>query len=283
MVETDYYVRMGKTHTICQDYAVAGLSGGRPYALLSDGCSGSPVKGDPGSPHTDFGSRFLVRSASYHLGDLYDGIFPQDKIAIEAYGMVRQTGLPKASLDATLIALVQTGRYFRTYQTGDGVIAARLRDGKLKYHTIKFGENMPYYLGYTLDEWRRQVFLETAKTATVTTNTFEPGVGWGTPIERVEDLNDQFRLCQTRLFDTVEVEAVLILSDGAESFMKKGTTEDVPLEQVVEQVCAFKNYQGEFVSRRLNAFLDRHCVQEGWVHNDDFSCAGIYVPEPVVT
>jgi hypothetical protein len=220
-----------------------------------------------------------VLSASHHLEDLFDGTFPRDKILSEALGMVRQIAIPKMALDATLLAGTLEGRYFRTFQTGDGVIVCRMRDGSLRYYQTRFGANMPYYLSYGLDTDRQLAYLEAAKTVTLTTNRFEPGVGWGTPAERVENL-DEFRSCQTHIFGRDEVETVLLLSDGAESFMRKGTTESIPLEAVIEQVSAFKNYGGDFITRRLNAFLERYCVQEGWVHNDDFSCAGIYA-EPI--
>jgi len=63
-MSADYFFRMGKTHTICQDYAIAGSReykidaemGAFQYAILSDGCSGIPNLKAPGSPYTDFGA-----------------------------------------------------------------------------------------------------------------------------------------------------------------------------------------------------------------------------------
>lgn len=275
-METDYYFRMGKTHTVCQDYAAAGIREGKPYALLSDGCSGISTKDDPGSPHTDFGARFLVRATSRHLQDLFDGSLPVSVIVTEALNMAYQVRLPKSSLDATLLAAVNTGRYTRTYQAGDGVIAARFRDGRLMYHDIEFGGNMPYYPSYALDRAREYAMLEAAKVANVSWRTFTPGQGWGekTVVER--DLQDQFRMVQTHIFDVEDVEYVVLMSDGAKSFMKKGSSEVVTLETVVEHVLDIKSGRGEFLQRRLKNFLDLHCVKEGWIHNDDFSCSGIY-------
>jgi len=273
-VETDYYFRMGATHSVCQDYAAAGHTEERAYAVLSDGCSGE-AKSDPGSPHTDFGARFLVRSTLYHLPDLFDGDFPLQKVAVEADGMIRQTRLSRLAMDATLLAAVKSGRYTRTFQIGDGVIAGRTRSGGIRYFTLKFGGNMPYYLGYTLDERREDDFLAKAKTVTRTTNLYTPGEGWGQATEITEDIID-FKICQQHLFNHEEYDVVLLMSDGVESFMRKGTTTSIPLETVLEQVCAIKNTQGEFITRRCNAFLQRFCAENGWIHNDDFSCAGIY-------
>jgi hypothetical protein len=275
-VETDYYFRMGKTHTVCQDYAAAGSHEGKPYALLSDGCSGIPNKDDPGSPHTDWGARFLVRAAQRHLPDLFERMtMPTEVIAYEALNMAYQTRLSRLALDATLLAVVNNGRYTRTYQTGDGVVAARYRDGRLEYNDIEFGNNMPYYLAYELDRDRERQMLDTAKTATRSWRVFEPGKGWGEKVSVVHDLNDQFRMVQTHIFDVDEIEYVLILSDGAKSFMQKGSAEAIPLETVIEHVLSLKNGKGEFLQRRLRAF-ELHCAREGWAHNDDFSCAGIY-------
>ncbi len=274
-METDYIFRMGATHSICQDYAVASQKGEQAFALLSDGCSGVAVKGDPGSPHTELGARFLVLATSHHLQDLFDGDFPKQKVAIEADGMIRQARLRRIALDATLLAAVKQGRYTRTFQIGDGVVAGRYRDGRIRYYTLKFGGNRPYYLSYSLDEARENQFYEEAKTVTTMTNLYTPGQGWGQAVETTVELAG-FRLCQQHLFADDEYEVVLLLSDGIESFMRKGTTEPVSLEAVLEQVCAFKNYQGDFITRRCVAFLTRFCVDKGWVHNDDFSCTGIY-------
>lgn len=274
-METDYFFRMGATHSICQDYAVALQKDDKAAALLSDGCSGIAVKGDPGSPHTEMGARFLVRATLHHLQDLFDGDFPHPKIAVEADGVVRQARLKRLALDATLLAAVKQGRYTRTYQLGDGVVAGRYRDGRIRYHTLKFGGNRPYYLSYSLDQARLDQFYEEAKTVTTVTNLYTPGQGWGQAVENTEDLGE-FRLCRQHIFSDDEFEAVLLFSDGVESFMRKGTTESIPLESVLEQVCAFKNYTGEFITRRCAAFLTRFCVEQGWIHNDDFSCSGIY-------
>jgi hypothetical protein len=265
---------MGATHSICQDYAAALQKDGKAVAVLSDGCSGI-AKNDPGSPHTDFGSRFLVRSTLHHLQDLFDGVLPEQKIAVEADGMIRQTRLSRTALDATLLAAVKNGRYTRTFQIGDGVIAGRSRDGGLRYYTLSFGGNHPYYLSYTLDPSREDQFFENAKTVTLTTNRYTPGEGWGIAVERTEALED-FKRCQQHLFSHEEYDMVLLMSDGVQSFMQKRTTSSIPLEQVLEQVLAVKNFQGEFLTRRCNAFLTRFCVENGWVHNDDFSCTGIY-------
>ena len=65
-MNADSAFRMGSTHAVCQDYAVASAwtaaahtDGAapppRPYIILSDGCSSTP--------DTDVGARLLVKAA----------------------------------------------------------------------------------------------------------------------------------------------------------------------------------------------------------------------------
>jgi hypothetical protein len=268
-MRSDAFFRMGSTHSICQDYAVCGESEGRPYALLSDGCSGSP--------HTDFGARFLVRAALRQVGAMCHSHFDPGAIIADAMGMARQAELGRHSLAATLLAAVHTDSLVRTFHTGDGVVAARRRDGGLIYFNTSFGENAPYYLSYLLDEKDHATFQQFALTATTTSRVFEPGKGWLEPAETVRSLRD-FPICQRNFFNKEDFDVVLLLSDGAESFFTKGG-DAVPLEIVLEHLFAFKGLAGQFITRRSSAFLHKFCEHEGWKHADDFSVAGIYLGE----
>lgn len=278
-MSADAYFRMGSTHAICQDYAVAGSRDGAPFAFLSDGCSGTANKNDPGSPHTDFGARFLVRAALRELPEMLEGRFHYRSIASMALATANMAGLGRTALDATLLAVVLAAdsHNAHVFQTGDGVIAARRRDGGIDYFAMSFGENAPYYLSYLHDESLRQTFIRLAKTATETANSFKPGEGWGVATERTFDLHT-YGICNARWFSVEAYDVVLIMSDGAESFFDHAG-EGVPLESVLEQLFALKNLNGEFLTRRCNAFLHRFCTERGWKHADDFSVAGIYLGE----
>lgn len=276
-MSADAYFRMGSTHAICQDYAVAGSREGRPYAILSDGCSGTTDKNDPGSPHTDFGARFLVRSALRHMPEVLEGRFPYRQMIGDALCAAEAVGLSRSSLDATLLVATHCGDFAHTFQTGDGVVAVRHRSGAFTYFATSFGQNAPYYLSYLLDSNLQQLFVNLAKTALIVSNTFQPGSGWGKQNEQVHQL-ENFGICNARWFDAAEHDVVLIMSDGAESFFDKAG-EAVPLEAVLEQVFAIKNVAGEFVTRRCNAFLHKFCAENGWKHADDFSVAGIHLGE----
>jgi hypothetical protein len=294
---SDHYFRMGSTHAICQDYALSGVSvRGATYALLSDGCSGTPVAGDPGSPHTDYGARFLVRAAQRHLRDLSNGLFPADVIITEADAMARQVDLRRTALDATLLGVVTTDSgYAHTYHTGDGVIACKRRNGKIEYTSRQFGNGAPYYLSYLLDRDREHSLLypdpcthspeevEAGGTVEETHGWFDPETKtWGrvtqklSLVRRSQTLEANAEQVDRGIVSAENVEVVLIMSDGASSFQLKNGT-PVPLEDVLDQLFAIKGYGGEFLTRRCNAFLQRFCVERGWQHSDDFAVAGIYL------
>jgi hypothetical protein len=290
----DYFFRMGSTHAICQDYAIAGDVDGYQYALLSDGCSGVALPGLPGSPFTDFGARFLVRAARQHMDDLARGVFPGCVIVERAAKMAEGAGLPPMALDATLLTAVTTSNGdVVTSQTGDGVLAVRRRDGSIKYRTLTFGNGMPLYLSYQLDPRRMETLLhpersgravtpeecEAAGTVAILERIFVPGEGWREPTTKVERFDESTRGLWTEVFYKDECDLVLIMSDGVETFQTKNTTL-MPLEQVLEQLFDFKGFAGQFLVRRCTRFLQKFCTEYGWSHSDDFSVAGIHLGEP---
>lgn len=286
----DYFFRMGSTHAICQDYALAGEARGCPYALLADGCSGVATPGQPGSPYTDFGARFLVRAAQRRLEDLASGDFPILAIVGEAAGAAETLKLSSTALDATLLAAVATpDGDVRTYQMGDGVIAWRKRDGSLGYRTVEFGNGMPFYPSYLRegDDGRLAAYLhpedpvkaEEAGVVTFRENVYVPGQGWTgitTRRETVFEASGPITGVWTLSLSRATTEVVLVMSDGAETFQTKDGG-FVSLEQVLEQLFDFKGFVGQFLVRRCTRFLQKFCAEHGWQHADDFSAAGIYL------
>lgn len=277
-MEVDYFSRMGSTHQICQDYCIAGTYKNRGYAILSDGCSGVQTPNMPGSPFTDFGSRFLVLAAQRCLQDFQDSFFHGERIIADAAAMARQVGLHKTSLDATLLVISQGDRYTKVFQTGDGVVAWRKRDGTINYTTRRYGQGAPYYLGYTLNFDRQLQYLEMAKTVTNIYGWQKPEGEWGRS-EKEEPLpNDPVKGDSDHIFDPEDEDLVLILSDGVESFQKPNG-DPVPLEEVLTHLFNIKGFKGQFLTRRCQNFLNRFCREQGWHHADDFSIAGIYLGE----
>ena len=287
-MSADYFFRMGKTHTICQDYAIAGSRtykmddevGTFQYAILSDGCSGKPDPNDPGSPYTDFGARFLTRAAQKNLKEVpWLSTLPADRILAEAESMARAASLPQCALDATLLVAVAAEKYARTFQFGDGVVVSRERGtGKLEYKTRKFGDNMPYYLSYTSSFARQCDYKDKAKTVT-TIRGFTDENGIWSRRETTTGLEDLKKDAGESIYSREDTDLILLLSDGAESFFDAAGNE-VPLETVLTELMNFKNYSNAFVKCRCDWFFKTTCENNGWVHKDDFSMAGIFWEAP---
>jgi hypothetical protein len=257
---------------------------------LSDGCSGEAIAGEPGSPYTDFGARFLVRSALRSIEELATGVFPAKAIIRDALAISTPAGLPSVSLDATLlVAIAVEDGPVTTFRTGDGVIAYRERDGSIHYESVEFGNGMPYYLNYLAcparqnslvhprpEELGSDEAMEAAGTVVVTMGTWRPGMGWLEPRRWKERFDETTPIERKTVFKRDQVDLVLLLSDGVESFQSRDRT-GVPLERILEQLFDFKGLSGEFLVRRCSRFLQRFCVDNGWRHEDDFSVAGIYL------
>jgi hypothetical protein len=279
---SDACFRIGSTHKVCQDYAIAGARPDRagqvmrPFAILSDGCSGEHDPDEPGSPFTDYGSRFLVRAATLAF-DQPNGFEDLDgyDVARTAWKMARQAGLGSRSIDATLIRAVKLDDEIIVHQAGDGIVAARERaTGRLVYYSASFGSNMPYYMSYCLDPTGELLrYFAMAKTADFITGVQENPPAWS---ERITHSCQIAAANMVREFHFDErFDLVLIMSDGAESFQQANGT-PVPVEDVLDQFFQIKSFVGEFITRRCNRFLGKFCAEKGWTHADDLSVAGIY-------
>ena len=56
----------------------------------------------------------------------------------------------------------------------------------------------------------------------------------------------------------------------------RDSNEPIPWTDLVDEFTGFKNFEGEFVQRRIAAFK-RKCLKEGITHSDDISIAAIHV------
>lgn len=170
-MHTDSAFFTGKTHAVCQDYVRTNDAG--PYLILCDGCSDSK--------DTDTGARLLALAAERTI-KVNGGLF-NPEVAI---GMARSSsdacGLHPNCLDATLL-LAKVGPYeigvpagvsyivkeaISVTMIGDGVIAAKRKDGSLRIHWTEFKSGYPYYLNYTIDEsrnieWKKTIGVDDRK------------------------------------------------------------------------------------------------------------------------
>lgn len=256
-MNTDAFFTMGREHTVCQDYALAGPD----FIAVSDGCSQST--------HSDFGARFMCRMAAIHGPGL---------AAAEAAKLFEPLRLHIDALNATLLfaKMSQDAQWVDESIHGDGVIAARFRDpahGKRLIISRSFPSGAPLYPSYDLTPERRAQYHAEYGTEVVTLNeTTHRSDSWAQTIG--DGAGVAAFSSQVELFDLV-----LLLSDGALSFRRPaadGGTEAVPLNEIVDAMLDIKTNDGNFIVRRAKRFL-RDVGRLGWFHNDDFAVAAMYL------
>lgn len=290
-MHADSYFRIGKTHKVCQDYALHGRAEAPPefpddegfskaFAIVSDGCSSSP--------DTDFGSRLIARAAVSVMPDGYN----QLRCVQVAETWREAVQLPQNALDATLMALWQESPdRIEATVSGDGVLAARRTDGTYEWVVIEYlpgtdGRSAPAYLSYTLDAGRLDQYLTSAYCTRKVTRFLQPPGGEVQECESYEDrllVSDLDEFIYDLSFETANYSFVSVLSDGAQSFQRKndsGRYTPIPLVEVLGQVLHIKGSgKGQFITRRCNRFFTEFCPSNGWEHNDDFSMAAIWCRE----
>jgi hypothetical protein len=282
MSTTDYYVKMGADHSICQDYGLAGATkNGAAWAAISDGCSAVPdprnPKYPPGYPFTDYGSRFLVRGAVLELqaAEENDDQFNHWHAFNFADLASRQLELPPDALNATLVLAYERGDMIFADMFGDGVILTLTKEDVLAYTTVEFDRNAPYYLSYVREDGNRQVYHQICKSLTLTHRRRVDGV-WQDPLIEMTPISGWGLDPEARVYPKDTYKLVAVCSDGLGSFRDaKGGV--VSLEDVLDKMCTFKGFQGEFLNRRMN-FFQKACRELGWSHLDDLSIAGIALP-----
>lgn len=279
-MNTDACFQIGKDHIICEDYALSGKINDISYAIVCDGCSASP--------DVDFGARILASSARELIHS-----FPLSEEEIKRYMCDKDPSYDKAThfgneviylaeeviskfkhlnelcLDATLlIAFIKdytSHKDLSIYMFGDGMFIHKSKDYVKMYHA-KLTSGAPDYLSYHLDDSRMDNYKklkDNHKEVDIITNgnlekkiynPFHPVVYHGA-IE--------------------EGDVVSVISDGINSFRKQDN-EEIDWNNLVDEFTGFKNFEGQFVLRRISAFK-RKCMKENWHHLDDISIASIVV------
>lgn len=285
MLQSDAGFVIGKTHKVCQDYALAGDdSGNFPSVWLSDGCSSSP--------HTDIGARLLAHKALDRVvafaefGEVSTRTDTWMQGNLKAVAEIsRAIGVPCDCLNATLLGLIcnqsrDGGPSLDCVFYGDGALVYGLPNGERVIFRSTYPANYPYYPAYLADEKRRRIWERVADNCHTITRT-------------VLDANGQVR--EQGIFcpegdghlithPVADLRWAAILSDGIESFQQRQGGDaccsftSVDYLDVIRHLTAFKNFAGGFVHRRLQSFA-KDCARRGWHHNDDISLAAIYFGE----
>lgn len=288
-MNTDCAFSIGTTHEVCQDYA---LSGDHSVSI-ADGCSGSVL--------SDFGSRVLSVTAMnkmLELESLHD--LDASELVLLSRPSTKVLNLPPECLDSTLLCAAKIDDAGEAVCYGDGVMAIKIKNKDTENTlviSIEYTDNYPFYINYLFDttgrfkNWqadhnkRKVVFSVIKKDGEVeiinddcdsTTRLRYDGNEVG--IIRLGD----YRV----MIETIspDVESIIILSDGVQSFYQtitSGTSkhnEKVSYHDVLKELLSFKNYTGRFVQRRMNKFI-KTCKRNDWNHSDDISIAAIYLGE----
>lgn len=268
---TDSFFTQGSSHRMCQDYATHG----KDFAIVSDGCSSAPL--------SDFGARLLTQAAIQVMGqgaELGSNVFYQRALAL-AVGYCQAMNLPLDCLFATLVMAKQIGTTIVATMRGDGVIAAKQRDGKIYYCSLEFPKNSdgstPFFLRYDLDCESLKAYRDNVGNKyKMVESTFDPATGLGVYRETDCEIDFNTSALLRMTFHAPETEAVAIMSDGALAFMAANNTptqkQTVRVEdwKIIAEMMSFKGYQGEFVQRRCKMAF-RKFDKDSWKPFDDFS------------
>jgi hypothetical protein len=266
-MNSDSQYLIGHSHHVCEDYALSGFYEKMYYAIIADGCSSSQ--------DVDIGARVLAKSAEGVIRSVYEHHYQPHyywdivgkMIVSNAQKTIRSLGVPDTALDSTLLFIVgyENSPIVNMFAYGDGVFSYYDFDDKLHVIDIEYESGAPYYLSYLLDKQRQEGYHQQFSGDVLITHYIENHIG---ELETYNRMNEYvgFELC----FSAQPKGYISALSDGVKTF------HGLDFPNVMKDFMGFKNSQGEFVKRRMNA-LKRRYDRDGLKHDDDISMASIFI------
>jgi len=259
---------IGHDHIVCEDYALSWVDAqyGNAIAVVCDGCSASP--------DVDLGARLLAKAAEdtiLRLREDFEVINNATKFGAITIGTANRifdvfSTLHPQALDATLlVAMVDKDKKLRAYLFGDGVLVHRKSTGVNTVH-IALSSGAPDYLSYSLDLKRTAGYLA------LENNVKEIACA---TLGKTIQVNGKPLEPYVMSCDVSEGDVVAVISDGINSF-RHSNNDPILWTDLIEEFTGYKNFEGEFVQRRIAAFK-RKCLKEGITHSDDISVASIIV------
>jgi len=264
-MNTDALFIKGKSHDICQDYAIAGSN----YILISDGCSSSK--------DTDIGARILLKTAEKHINSDIKTDLLKD-IAKNAYKYTKTINLNEESLDATFIGAIMLDNKIYIYLAGDGGLAVCYENNEVLVNMINYKSGYPFYLNYFNNESRLKSFMQNNNMININAFLYKDN-----DYEQIK-LNDYFIHYSNyycKILNPDNIKYIAIFTDGIDSFYRlinTGTsknTEKVELKYLLKSLLGFKTTVGDFVKRRLNKFYKEN--DNNIFNHDDFTMAVMYL------
>lgn len=315
-MQLDSAFQIGKTHDICEDYALTGTveaeNYDNGYAIISDGCSSSS--------NVDLGARVLSFSAVREIENLYrhKGIFifsfNNDTCITRARESIKSLGVGLDSLDATLLMAYADPYGVEILVNGDGAVVFGFDTGEMLVVHFEYESGFPFYPNYHPEysvrygDWRKKQIKEIDSEegrhreelsgAKLTASVIDTDGNYEELEPEVHGHYYPGKGLQSVSFDQKETGGMLhfargenasgkiptfvaILSDGIDSFYKTEdggtslTKKNIDYREVIKEALNFKNFNGQFMQRRLNRFL-KFCQKNNWHHTDDISFGAIY-------
>jgi len=264
----DKITRIGKEHKICQDYSDTFQNNANRISnliIVSDGCSSSN--------DTDIGSRIVARLARkimsqfhFNFDNVEDSYISFGDILMNmAIPIVSALGLDRTSLDSTLIISFVYNNNILTFMYGDGVVITIDKKNNTRFTEVQFKNNAPYYLSARV----------------IYPSIYEKNVTEPNMIVNHSTLETLYCASHYPLYFSHNIDAykcIIIASDGLGSFRNYSSENHPSTQEVITNLCSIKNYNGEFIQRRVGRMLSDY-AKNSIYHYDDLSVAGISIYE----
>lgn len=270
MIFADSYFCIGKQHANegkpCQDYATTQVGKDGAIAVVSDGCSTGGK--------TDFGARIVAHAAlQYPMLE-----YRKQPILMEWILRCGAAAAPQIRLNdlfATAFLIDFWENKIRFYGFGDGVVAVKLGDGKIKAVKFEWTKGIPFYPVYRQYEFIDQIADgdEHSRQATCDTCLYCPiEKAWST--SSIEELTVSYGV---QGFSECWALDLLTLDESSSIFaavFSDGITQikDVDWKDAVFEFMNYKSTSGEFVKRRMMKALKTMTPM------DDIACAALRIP-----
>jgi hypothetical protein len=292
-MNTDCYFEIGSSHQICQDYAYSGQEFNFSYAVISDGCSASGKHGP-----VDFGARLIVHSYINQIIeskngiflDKEEGVFTEEnsvgniyfrnalkniaKLSLSRCGQsIRMLNLSEATLDCTLLSIVSDGKNTFYSIFGDGLIIF-YTNKNIYVIEVDFPSSAPFYLSYGENKIREEAYFREFDLSKNYKRT-KYNHNWEV-VEFVEKSIDCSEVLAGKFYlrDDEYLIFAAVTSDGYMTYFDEREREYMDCPSVLKEMFGYKNFNGEFVKRRMLSFK-RSCASRGIFHLDDVSIATI--------
>jgi len=291
-MNVDSFLKIGHSHTMCQDYVLASVEP-FPYIILADGCSSAN--------NSDIGARLLCHAALANLMQNVDrldelGYYALGYTTIQDANFALEKFFPSLSvecLDATLIVAYKYKGIYRIFMYGDGCVFFISRDGNINYDVANYVPNAPYYLRYWIKgkeqyESNNIKMHYVSQRSNLIDNMFDADIPFqiDIPEEQIKTLivasdgieslmfkeEETYKTKYLNLYNTVKhfkmrPESINLTFDESTLIP---VVKEINLLDVCKEITDFKLIKGPFLSRRVKKVLKEY-AKGGFVNDDDIS------------